>query len=296
MYVFIIISILTFSERNLSANTIKDKEFINRLRQYNDEEIKRNPTTIRYAFNAHMQPYGIIIDGEIKSGDYDKFQELVKNGNGDIGTVWLRSPGGDAIEAMKIGRLIRTLKMATSAPIGTSNKSYCMLHKPVNTKNCTCASSCFLVFVAGIYRDGEVLGIHRIYQNHQQLKQMTSEVAAESAIKIKKLVGEYLKEMGVPSAFLDRIMAISSKEIEFLELNEIKKYFNDFLPEVQEWMLANCGDLFGINIEQNNEFKKFGASKKWDSLNKIETKILECRLNRQKSEVSSAYKNYFKQK
>jgi len=62
--------------------------------------------------NRRTNPH-LVINGEIKRGDYEKAVDAVKDTyvNGDIGQLYVRldSPGGDVLEAMSIGRLVRKL-------------------------------------------------------------------------------------------------------------------------------------------------------------------------------------------
>ena len=59
---------------------------------------------------------GFGIEGEIIAGDFEKFDKLVEKHGYATNTVALASPGGDVVEAMKIGRLIRELRFSTWAP------------------------------------------------------------------------------------------------------------------------------------------------------------------------------------
>jgi len=205
---------------------------------------------IRYDLNKEGQIVGIIIEGEIQPGDYDAFVRLVKPYKGDVRTVYLMSPGGAAVEAMKIGRLIRGLKMETIAPMGSPSRPLCLV-KPIETKNCTCASACFLLLVSGVNRTGEIMGIHRVYIKHEQLRNLSAKDAVNSSIEIKKIISSYFIEMGVPTAYIDRALSTPSGEIDFLSAKEINKYFNGYIPDYAEWMTAKCGDLDKLYREES---------------------------------------------
>ena len=62
----------------------------------------------------------LAIVGDIKRGDYQKVRELLRSGTkeweegGGPRSVGLKSDGGDADKAMKIGRLVRTLYLVTN--------------------------------------------------------------------------------------------------------------------------------------------------------------------------------------
>ena len=54
---------------------------------------------------------GITIEGSIAPGDYQKLVDLALSSRG-AHTVWLASPGGNLAEALRMGRLIRSLGFA----------------------------------------------------------------------------------------------------------------------------------------------------------------------------------------
>ena len=102
----------------------------------------------------------ILIEGLIESGDFLKFkQALTSQPSPDKVILW--SAGGDALEAMKIGRLIRKLRMETEAPVifrlKDSDKVFCEMplegiKLEQEDPNCSCLSACFLIYAAGIDR------------------------------------------------------------------------------------------------------------------------------------------------
>ena len=66
----------------------------------------------------------LVFEGKIVAGDFDKVRSFLgKKSNFDkiSGGVFLASPGGSIIQAMKIGRLIRDLRLSTDAPSGPAN-------------------------------------------------------------------------------------------------------------------------------------------------------------------------------
>lgn len=218
---------------------------------------------IRYATNHQGHAISLIIEGEIEKGDADYFLELIKRHKGELETVHLMSPGGSAVEAIKLGRIIRSLKMTTFAPLVSPSQPNC-LHKPIEPQNCTCTSACFFIFVSGYERYGHVLGIHRVFVRHDYLKKLSESEALTSSKEAKEIVTTYFNEMGVPSLFLDRALSTASGQIDFLSKNEINKYFTGYIPEYAEWLTARCGDTAKlweeekkvmVNSRYYNEFK-----------------------------------------
>jgi len=108
----------------------------------------------------------------------------------------LASPGGDVLEAMKIGRLIRALKLQTIIPSKDGEPQQFGANGEHRSQrpsvNYICASACFFIFVAGIKRELDIsfsaseplLGIHRPYLSDEDLKAMTGEQVISSANQI----------------------------------------------------------------------------------------------------------------
>jgi hypothetical protein len=134
-------------------------------------------------FTLNDEFYSVRLEGKIVSGDYEKLRSIAD----DLGlnirdnpqqsihvVLHLYSPGGNLLEAIKIGRLVRALRWMTSAPQNYSKPSdleYDVRKQKEPETNYMCASACFFIFVAGIeryagYRSNVaplILGIHRPY-------------------------------------------------------------------------------------------------------------------------------------
>ena len=129
------------------------------------------------------------ISGEIKRGDYARFQQfLTQPGNfwGLGNYVLLSSKGGDVDEALKFANLFET------ASIRVMVSDYCY-------------SSCFIMYMAGVDRGligpGE-LGVHRM-----ALSKSDRDIGrARSLISPKaSSVRDYLAYLGTPSKILDKM-------------------------------------------------------------------------------------------
>lgn len=125
----------------------------------------------------------VVLEGEIVRGDADRFWETVKGI--DLGAVLLKSPGGNLVEGLAIGRAIRASGFTTGVAPGTA-----------------CASACALAWLGGEtrYMDPTALvGFHAAYveENGRVL---------ESGVG-NALVGAYLNELGLG---FDAIIFVSS--------------------------------------------------------------------------------------
>jgi hypothetical protein len=119
-----------------------------------------------------LGPRSVIVEGKIEAGDYDKLRSIYGErgqsefslGLSEVNVLSLASPGGDLAEAMKIGRLVRALKLITNVPsrIGLHSKlGMANEHKLKNPQaNYMCASACFLYLLQaskGLTMFGQVI-------------------------------------------------------------------------------------------------------------------------------------------
>lgn len=87
----------------------------------------------------------LLAQGEVMPGEVDKLRRSLE-ASGAIEEIWFDSPGGNALEGPKMGRLIRRLGLATRVKAGHS-----------------CSSACSYAFLGGVIRivePGGYYGIH----------------------------------------------------------------------------------------------------------------------------------------
>jgi hypothetical protein len=195
---------------------------------------------------------GTVLEGTIQPGDFEKLRRFIVDGDGAF-EFYLASPGGDLVEAMKIGSLLRALKVSTIVPDrldadAVLQRKMALRHgiKDFST-DYMCASACFFVFIAGIYRNSDhifdadpILGIHRPYLSDNDLKQMRVDQAIAAATSTKAVVGDYLRVMGVPTRYLDRMFSVSKDDIQWISDGDFEADFEGFIPELRDWVDARC--------------------------------------------------------
>lgn len=191
----------------------------------------RNPNT-----NAMT---GIVIEGVIREGYFKRFVQVAKEAGPEYSTVFLFSPGGDALEAMKIGSLIRMLRYNTEVwALDVEGERKCYFDN-VSPQDCTCESACFLIFVGGVKRFSNMLGIHRVYLSHEALKTVKSSEALEVSKNIKSQVSQYLVEMGTPAELIEKMFTIPSNKMEYLSRHELDQLAGE-IQDIEEWVSAKC--------------------------------------------------------
>ena len=195
----------------------------------------------------------LIIEGKIGPGDYDKLRKFLgSKANFDKinGGVFLASPGGSVGEAMRIGRLIRALRLSTDAPSGPPlgnpkfGESLIKANNLADPKsNYLCASACFFVYVSGIYRNlnwAGRLGVHRPFHLESNSRALSSDEALKSTWFVRETVKNYLKEMDVPDKYVDLMFSVPSNEIQWITQSEVDSDLQGFIPELRKWVGTKC--------------------------------------------------------
>jgi hypothetical protein len=195
----------------------------------------------------------LILEGKIASGDYNKLRDfLSKKANFEKinGGIFLASPGGSIIESLKIGTLIRTLRLSTDAPPGPATgspkfgESLITARQLMDPKtNYGCASACFFVYVAGVYRHltwAGRLGIHRPFELESEAKKLNVDQALNRNWQVRTLVQKYLAEMDVPGKYVDLIYSIPSNEVRWITQDEYESDLQGFIPKMKDWVGTKC--------------------------------------------------------
>lgn len=198
----------------------------------------------------------ITIRGKIEKGDFEKIKKVIednKHRNKWIISVRLVSPGGDIVEAIKIGKLIRNNFIPTFAPLYFEGKPICagLSEEQVDNGECGCTSACFLIWAAGVDRKGNVLGLHRPYFQKEYFKDLS---ASEAEIKYATMSNDvriYLANMDIPENIIEKMFATGSDEILYID-EAIVESINK-VPFFDEWIKASCKPLSKI---ENDEYFK----------------------------------------
>lgn len=180
--------------------------------------------------------------GKIEKGDAEKFKiivEYLKEEKITVNMLMLASIGGDAIEAMQIGTIVRESFIPTHAPINLDAGFTCNGYPPeLEDADCDCASACFLIWVAGVYRVGDVLGIHRPYFLGEYFDGLSESAVKKKYVSMYERVRSYLKSMDVPEHIVKKMFATGSDEIAYLDWDAAKSM--EFAPFFDEWVGASC--------------------------------------------------------
>jgi hypothetical protein len=145
----------------------------------------------------------ITLSGQIITGDSDIFISEIQRANAagkSVENVQLNSAGGRLIEGVKLAAAVREAKISTTVGQGA-----------------VCASACFLIFAAGdpkFVGDGARIGVHKASEKGGR-ETMSSGAATEA-------MAHFARELGVPSSIVSRMVRTPSKQIGWLDLQDLK--------------------------------------------------------------------------
>lgn len=196
----------------------------------------------------------IVLEGRIADGDFEKFLNLVLERGIYSSTVHLASNGGNVGEALKIGRFIRLNSMATET--GTRSEGKNMCPDWIQPQNCNCASACVLIFLGGIHRSGNMLGVHRPYLEHSVLKSLSLPESEVAGKLLEKETDKYFTDIGAPTSLKEILNANTSENIHMLEDAYINQNIAGYIKEVEEWLLAKCGSTKRLHSDKPADYQE----------------------------------------
>ncbi len=198
----------------------------------------------------------LLLKGSIERGDAEKLSSLLALHHPFTSKISLWSRGGSVEEAMKIGRVVRRELLITEAPDdwNGSGQGYGRLFAEAlpncrdnddclrfvcHGANCHCASACFIVWAAGIRRDGSAIGLHRPSTQSTTFSSLPPERASVLYRQLLADIRKYLSDMEITTTIIDKMLATLSAEIAWLAPEELDSA--ELVPSIEEWILASCG-------------------------------------------------------
>lgn len=236
----------------------------------------------------HAGALEIYVHGEITRGDVEQLQKHLDEldfDNINHAVLTLMSPGGDAIEAMAMGRLVRQRFVPTVAPSFSMNK--CTPGSAQEPDRCVCLSACMLLWAGGVQRAGGLqlfpgsdpagqptiverssLGVHRPRFDDAYFAGLSVD---QAELRYRELLGTvkvYLDEMDMPAWVYDRMVSIPSEEIEFLSNEELKRIGSP--PGTSEWITSKCEPLASDERDDLSDLMLMNAQ---GELSRIEQRV-----------------------
>ena len=168
------------------------------------------------------------LTGIIANGDTQRLASMLMQ-HPDIGSINLDSDGGDVLEAIRMGELIRAYR----------------IHTTIQARS-ICASACFFLWFNGATRmvvknwmgyEGEgKVGLHRPYFSNTD----NTDESLENQRAIILYSRTYLEERLVPRRLIDIMMSKSSAQIYWINDEDLDE-LSQIRIELDELYLNKCG-------------------------------------------------------
>ncbi len=226
----------------------------------------------------------LVIEGVIVSGDYNKVRNFLReksNFDKINGGVFLASPGGNVGEAIKIGLLVRALRLRTDAPSGAPSgipkfgESLIRANDLVKPKNdYLCVSACFMIYVAGIDRKlnwAGRLGLHRPMQLEGNNKGMNDNAKKQLSVGVRQAIDNYLRAMNLRIKYIDLMFSIPPNEIRWITQNELESDFQGLIPELKDVVDAKCNSL--VTEQAADKENNVTVTAKQNEINKCRVQV-----------------------
>lgn len=193
----------------------------------------------------------LILEGKIEPGDYISVRNFLRdesNFKKISGGVFLASEGGYLNEAIKIGSLIRALRLSTDVPASPPPDARAAGSPAIrgvdlaNPRHYQCTSACFLLYVAGIQRNliwpGR-LGIHQPRLEKRPESATDDDVMIASA-GARDAIKRYLNNMNVPEKYLDLMYSVPPNEVRWITQEEFDHDLKGYVPEFRTLLDSKC--------------------------------------------------------
>lgn len=184
--------------------------------------------TYAASIEAVSKPEGYVmkIKGDIVKGDYNSIVSVLKSKKKFPIIFDISSPGGDVVEAIKIGHLLRD-----------------SLSNIMATKICN--SACFIIYSGASFNKVPLvkIGIHRPKYDDSYFSGLTYVEAQNKYKELDTLVRNYLKEMYVDTTLIEDMFSTSSSSVKLIPPSEMTKLVPQTSPVTQEWLASNCETL-----------------------------------------------------
>jgi len=224
----------------------------------------------------------LVLEGRIEPGDYATFRNFLadpSNFDKMNGQIFLASPGGNVFAALQIGYLIRRLRLSTDVPSRPPPKTRSsgseIIRPPdlTNSRNYLCTSACFLLYVAGIYREfvwAGRLGLHSPRLESKPIGATEHDIDNLTA-QMRDKLREFFERMNVPKKYLDLMYSVPASEVRWITQAELNTDLKGYVPDIRAVLDERC--KLGRETEESVETQKCVSQIKTELRNEAWKKI-----------------------
>jgi hypothetical protein len=212
---------------------------------------------MKFSWNADKQSRGwIAATGIVTSETYRQFEDFAKSYDLQGATVVLDSGGGSVLDAIKLGRRFRELRMSTTVGIAVATPaSVASAPRTSVMPEAYCESMCVFLLLAGVNRyvpPTAHIRVHQIWMGDRAEDAKAATYTAQDVSIIERDVGrlaKYTFEMGGTGDLLELALSVPPwKPLRELTMDEIRKSnlisvetLADVLPGVGSTPMVSIG-------------------------------------------------------
>lgn len=142
----------------------------------------------------------VLAEGTLDKGTTDKLKAFIAHNEYQTKNIRFNSPGGDLIEALKLGEVLREDKWDTF--VGEEYPSRTSTPAGYVTQQSNCYSACVYAFAGGVRRtaDDKSLGVHQFYRPDDAVRPTDKTLSAVDVANMQHLaamLNEYVRGMGI---------------------------------------------------------------------------------------------------
>jgi len=188
----------------------------------------------------------IDFSGEIVSGDAERMAQVLleplPSGKSHIRALEIDSLGGDVVEALRIGELVRQNMLGVSIALSAHDDSDAQSSRRGSGADRVCASACVLVLMSAPARSvrNARVGLHRPRLRADFYRHQSPSAIARAHGELDRKVRETVVAGGMPTDLIDRMMRHASNELLWLAGGDLSSLDNE-APWYQEMQIALCG-------------------------------------------------------
>jgi hypothetical protein len=223
---------------------------------------------------------GVTIFGPIVLGDDALFKTQVLSSlraGKLVSLIRIFSPGGSTDASINIGRQIRTLQAETESPFVKDGVRSCPVDLGISPSGspiggtigilsydpksrsgddrCRCESGCSLIWMGGLGRHGDFVGVHRPAFDAKFYGGLSLDAAQATYQRALEEVEPYVTKMGAPDEIRDMLVSTSSKQMHYLTDSELAQMKN-FPAFLDELIIAKCGTAADPNADESARVAK----------------------------------------
>jgi hypothetical protein len=201
--------------------------------------------------------YVLSITGTIQSGDTERLAKAFAR-TARIKEIRLASRGGDVVEAILMGEIIKGMRLPT-----------------VVATNETCASACFFLWLNGSQRLASHglgrLGLHSPFLQNPS----NTEGSRTAQANLVSAVTGYLEDRRVSRKFIDLMMSRPSSQFYWLSGADLLE-LGTIPPELAELYLARCQDSAVALATKRREAQRAHDTGTMREVNARTSALLQC--------------------